>query len=316
MTSQKQKKDIHQRFPNNINEMIPIRLKDRLWLKLFLSASIPLMIGIFTLVTTLQQQKLSTLQREQDKTDARLLREQSEQHTARLQKDNIYSTYLDEVTKLLMSSNETKRLVYIRAKTLVSLQKLNADRRKNVLLFLYESELIYHNPQKPMTSLLKVDSADFNGVSFEGTDESICSFKFLYLTHAYLSNASFISCYIDYSNFSSTIMHNTVFFKSLLFRTSFKFALLDKADFSSAKFYQTNFSGASLVGCNFTDAHWVNQAVDFTSANLTGAIISNKLLERSTLKNALLPNGTWGPIQTKNLVLNGDAELGVSKIFI
>ncbi|CAF1437817.1 unnamed protein product [Rotaria magnacalcarata] len=287
---------------------MPISIKDRVWLKLLLSALIPLMIGIFTVVTTIHQQKMSSLQREQEKQDAHLLRRQSDNQTAHRHKETIYATYLDDVTKLLLSNNETKRLVYIRAKTLVTLQQLDSERRKDVLLFLYESELIYHNPLKTTTTLLKVNNADFNGISFQRTEKVECTFKFLYLHHVYLSNASFIDCYIDYSNFSHSLMYNTVFFKALLFRTSFKFALLDRANFNQAKFYQTDFSGASLAGCNFRDAHWIHQGLTFTSANLTGAILSNQQLERSILTNALLPNGTWGPIRTTSLVVNGDAE--------
>ena len=44
-------------------------IKDRrFWSKLFLSALVPLMIGIFTVITTIQQQKLSTLQRQHGQT--------------------------------------------------------------------------------------------------------------------------------------------------------------------------------------------------------------------------------------------------------
>ncbi|CAF3014548.1 unnamed protein product [Rotaria socialis] len=287
---------------------MPITEKDRVWLKLLLSALIPLMIGIFTVVTTIQQQKMSSLQREQDKNDALLLREQSDNQTAHRHKETIYATYLDDVTKLLMSNNETKRLVYIRAKTLIILQQLDSERRKDVLLFLYESELIYHHPLTTITTLLKVNNADFNGIHFERTEKVECTFKFLYLHHVYLSNASFIGCYIDYSNFSHSLMYNTGFSKALLFRTSFRFASLDRANFNQAKLFLTDFSGASLVGCNFRDAYWTNQSVTLTSANLTGAILSNQQLQRSILTNALLPNGTWGPIRRTSLVVNGDAE--------
>ncbi len=80
----------------NISEM-KIKITNRNWIKLVLSALIPLMIGVFTVVTTVQQQKLSTLQREQDKKEALLLRQQSEHQADNLHKENIYTIYLDDV---------------------------------------------------------------------------------------------------------------------------------------------------------------------------------------------------------------------------
>ncbi|CAF1345507.1 unnamed protein product [Adineta ricciae] len=70
----------------------------------------------------------------------------------------------------------------------------------------------------------------------------------------------------------------------------------------------TDFVGASLVGCNFSGARLVNQNTDSIGTNLTGSIIPDEPLIRSKLYNSILPNGTWGPIPSKNLVVNGDAE--------
>ncbi|CAF4578315.1 unnamed protein product [Rotaria sp. Silwood1] len=64
----------------------------------------------------------------------------------------------------------------------------------------------------------------------------------------------------------------------------------------------------SLIECDFTGALWTENSIDFTSTNLSGAIISNEQLGNSTLYNCILPNGTWAPIRTDNLVVNGDAE--------
>jgi len=281
-------------------------------LKLFLSALIPLMIGVFTVITTVQQQKMSSLQRAQDKQDALLLRQQSEYQADNLNKEKVYAAFLDEVSKILMSANEKSSLIQIRAKTLASLRQLDSERKKYLLLFLYDTELISRDSQKPISSVLKVNDADFNGIYFRGTLESSCSFMYLYLHDVHLSNASFIDCYIDWSNFSSSTMYKTVFFKARLLRTSFKFALLDNANFSQATFFQMNFIGASLIACNFTGATWTNQTVDFSGANLTGAILSDQQLSKSILSNALLPNGTWGPIQRENLLINGNAERNVS----
>lgn len=169
------------------------------------------------------------------------------------------------------------------------------------------------NPRnQSISSLLNINDADFGGIHFQKSSETDCRFIHLYLHRVHLSNASFINCYIDYSNFSYSTMYKTMFPRALLMRTSFKFALLDKSSFSEATLFKTNFLGASLVDCNFTNIFCRYQSIDFTNANLTGSILPSKQLLKSIYDNAILPNGTWGPIRSENLILNGDAEQNVS----
>ncbi|CAF1289468.1 unnamed protein product [Adineta steineri] len=283
-----------------------IESNHRICFKLILAALIPLMIGIFTIVTTVIQHKISVQQRQQDKQESNLFREQSERHADNLQKETILVKYLDDISNLLMLDNQSKIFAQIRTKTLTTLRQLDAERKKSILLFLCESELICRNPQYLNSSLVKLNDADFNGIQLDGTDDNKCSFTRLKLYDAYLSNSSFIDCYIDYSDFSHTTMNKVVFFKRVLIRTSFKFASLNEAKFCNMKLSTINFIGASLIRSDFTGTVWDNTTVDFTNANLTDAKLSDKQLKNSTLDNCILPNGTWGPIRTKNLVANGD----------
>ncbi|UJR18646.1 hypothetical protein I4U23_005554 [Adineta vaga] len=285
----------------------------RSWLKLLLSALVPLLIGVFTIITTIQQQKLSTLERKHDKQESLLLRQQSEHQADNLHKENIYATYLDDVSNLLILDKE-KSLMQIFAKTLASLRQLDSERKKHLFMFLYDSKLINSPATRTNSSLLELKDADFNGIRFRGTTGASCSFKYLYLYNVYLSNASFINCYIDRSNFSFSTMYKTTFSEARLLRTSFKFAILDQSGFNQATFFQMIFIGASLVGCNFTNTifsrheHGVSYLIN---VNLTGVVISDQQLTRSILNNSVLPNGTWGPIDTNNLIVNGDAERNV-----
>jgi uncharacterized protein YjbI with pentapeptide repeats len=284
----------------------------REWMKCFFSALVPLMIAVFTVVTAVLQQNLSLQQREQDKQDALLLRQQSERQADNIRKETVFATYLDDVSKLLLMENETQILIHIRMKTLTSLRQLDPELKQRLLLFLYESELIYNDDRRPIPSLLKLNYADFNDIVFKGTIENRCSFLHLYLREAYLSNSLFIGCYIDRSTFSNAIMYKATFFKTLLLRSSFRSALLDKANFSYSKLNIMDFCGASLVGSDFTGAILVRDGVNLINTNLTGAIISNKQISNTTFYNCILPNGTWGPIYTKNLIVNGDVEENVS----
>lgn len=285
-----------------------IETNHRLCLKLTLSALIPLMIGVFTIVTTILQQKSSYQQREQDKHDAHLLREQSHRLADNLQKESVLVNYLNDISNLLMSQNHTKILIHIRTKTLTSLRQLDADRKRYLLLYLYESELLYQDLDYQNPLGLKISGADFNGIQFIGTIYNKCSFVRIHLFDVYLSNTSFNECYIDRSNFSYSKMSNAKFFQGTLIRVTFKFSLLDNTCFCYMKLSMMNFVGATLVEANFTGSYWEKANVDFTNANLTEAILSDVQLTNSTLENAVLPNKTWGPIEMKNLVINGDLD--------
>lgn len=295
---------------NSLNNVkTKIETNHRIWLKIILSALIPLMIGVFTVVTTLIQQRSSFQQREQDKNDNTLARQQSDRIAETLQRETILVSYLNDVSKLLMSENHSRILIHIRTKTLTTLRQLDSDRKRLLFLFLYESELIEENPIK---KILQIHGADFNGIQLNGTKESECVFVYLNAYNVYLSNTTFIKCFIDRSNFTSSIMYNAKFIQSLLIRVSFITALLDNAHFSNMKISNTTFAGASLAQSNFIGTVWDKSTVDFTNANLTEAILSNEQLENSTLDNCILPNKTWGPIITRNLVINGDIKQNVS----
>ncbi len=283
----------------------------REWIKLCLSASIPLMIGIFTVVTTIQQQKLSTQQREQDKQDAFLLRQHSERQADNLRKESVLNTYIDDVSNLLMLENRTRSLLHIRMKTLTSLRLLDSERKNHLFLFLYENQLIQKDSQQPISSLLKVDGTDFSGIYFQGTKDRQCSFTGLHLYGAHLSNSSFINCQLWSANFSKSIMYNTMFYYTDLRSSLFNLSSLNKANFSGTSMTGVKFIGASLIECDLSGARWAPY-IDFTNANLTGSIISNEQLRNSRLNYSVLPDGTWGPINPKNLVVNGDVEQNVS----
>ncbi|CAF2663746.1 unnamed protein product [Rotaria sp. Silwood2] len=203
------------------------------------------MIGIYTIVITILQQKISIQQREQDQQDALLLRQQSKRRAENVQKEIVSATYLDDLFETFNIRKPNKKFGSSSSENIDSSSTVGSREKKHLLLFLYESELIYCYSELPYLFLLKLTDADFNGIYFKGSLETKCSFSRLNLYGAYLSNSSFIDCYIDRSNFSSLTMYKALFFRTHLTRTWFKFTFLDKANFSNTKFFYTYFLGAS-----------------------------------------------------------------------
>ncbi|CAF4606740.1 unnamed protein product [Rotaria sp. Silwood2] len=246
------------------------------WIKLLMSALIPLTILVFAIVDTILQVKLTSQQLEQDREQQFLLRKQSDDQVDIQQKDTLLATYLSDILTILQGDDPLASLTDMRAITLATLRSLDPQRKKDILLFLYNNELIFRYPSESISTLLQLNGANFNGISLQSTIEEKCSFTRLYLYGTYLSNTSFIRCDIDHSYFSHVIMHRTLLSNTFVTQTSFNFAFLDKSRFINTKFYMTSFLGALLTDSNFTGSVWPENTVDFTNANLSGAILSNE----------------------------------------
>ena len=282
------------------------------WLKFVMSALIPLMIGIFTVVTTVLQQDNAIQQRDHDKLQALLQRKQSDSQADDLRQETVFAKYLDDITKLLLLDNETHYLMYIRSKTLATLRQLDPSRKNQIILLLYDNKLIYRHPDRLISNFLKLNEADFNGIYLRGTLEFKCFFLRLYLHDVYLSNSSFIDCNLERANFSYSTMLRSSFVNTALMRASFSYCVLDKSNFTRARLSYSSFHGATLANSDFTGAIWLEKSVNFTNSNLTGAILSSRQLTNALMYNSVLPNGTWGSMFAESLVINGDLEKNVS----
>ncbi|CAF1300066.1 unnamed protein product [Didymodactylos carnosus] len=264
------------------------------WLTLLVTALVPLMIGVFTVVITIAQQSSADRQRQQE-----------QQQADNLQNERIFSVYVDDISKLLLTKEVTmdnKALIYIRTKTLSSLRKLDTQRRKHLLLFLYESQLLqYDKAKKHDRSTLNLAGANLNHIHIEKPT----NFNNLSLPGVELNNASFINCHLQHSRFADAEMNNIIFTNSFLLGARFSRCSLERADFRNTTLAQVSFKSAVLRHADFTRA-WT-KGVDFTNADLYGALMTEKhLREAALLNNARLPNGSFATIQDKNLVINGE----------
>ncbi|UJR19683.1 hypothetical protein I4U23_022817 [Adineta vaga] len=280
-----------------------VRRKPSGWCKLAISALVPCILGIFTIVFTLQQQELSKQQQEQERW-----------HQLDSQQQTSFGTYINDVSNYLAqqlnvhTGFDKTSLLYIRTKTLTVLRILNAERRKYVLLFLYESGLIrdFH---------LDLRGADLSNVQLIGPYK----LDNLYLPGVFWSNAMFVDCQLTNATFDRSIMNNTHFIRSKLDSASFVEAILNYTNFRGSDIMQANFTGAHMVGANFLDAEVVQGNI-FINSDLLGARFTKEQFQGQRLTtvphkldHARLPNGTFGPIDAKkNLVRNGDAEWNCS----
>jgi uncharacterized protein YjbI with pentapeptide repeats len=144
----------------------------------------------------------------------------------------------------------------VRAQTLSVLEGLDPDRKRILLLFLYESGLIYE--RKLVVSLVAANLRDINlrGANLED----------IHLRKAILSSANLSEASLNRANLS---------------RTNLRWANLSRTNLSEA-----SLRGANLRGADLSGAH-------LNRANLSGAVglTDEQIAAAASLKGATMPNG-------------------------
>jgi uncharacterized protein YjbI with pentapeptide repeats len=259
---------------------------------------VPLVIGIFTIVTTIEHYNVNNQNRIKDMEIASRQRDQELKQADTLQQETVYAVYTKDIGELslkLKTNNITsieldQQLKVARAKTLSAIRQLNAKRKGHLIQFLYESGLIFTN-----RSAIDLSTADLSDASWASRIGMRFRFPYIALTNIVLTNTSFVNSYMLGANFTGSQLNNANFSGTYLFATNFKDCDLVNADLRGIQ-----------------DHYSIMQNV-----NLSGAILSDP--PPRLISNAILPNGSYVFYsndslqsdlfnQSNNLIFNGDAN--------
>ncbi|CAF2260461.1 unnamed protein product [Rotaria magnacalcarata] len=253
---------------------------------------VPLTLGVATTLLSIQQTKLNQKNRENDIDIAQKQRQQDVFLAVQAEKERILATYLQDLATLLLDKNiifdkNSAVSSIVRAKTLTTLIQMDAPRKRQVILFLYEAKLIKRNSKYALINLF---DADLDNLDMSLSESKIKHYKTyekidIQLRGASLVNSSFKWRHLDFSDFSQADLKGT----------NFQYADLSNVDFSYAHLSNTDFRMAN-----------VSKAM-FAYANLSNSSITDEQLSTAlTLQGAILPNHATAPVE--NLIMNGDAE--------
>ncbi|CAF1253070.1 unnamed protein product [Rotaria sordida] len=246
---------------------------------------VPLMLGVATLMLTIQNTKDAKENREKDFLIAQREREQTAYLAEEERQDKRLTKYLNDISTLVFSNQTLDPL--LRAKTLNVLRQLDAQRKREVILFLYDAKLIRTdiNSGIPIISLqdVNLDNVDFSDLRSPYTQRTS---NFYYDTHI---------------NLRGVFLRNTSFQRRTLCRSDLAQTDCTHADFSSADLSEVDFSYAKLIECNFENARF--DSVNLQNANLSQSNITDEQLATAlTYQGAILPNRTVA--KNKNLLIN------------
>ncbi|CAF4165761.1 unnamed protein product, partial [Rotaria sp. Silwood2] len=249
-------------------------------MKLISSVGIPLTIGIFTLVTTLQNRHIARQEREQDINQA-----QDEQREA------VFITYINDISRFRDQNlqNLTKnadKLVYIHSKTLAALRTLDVERKKNILLFLRDSSLLSEDENSILSE------ADFSRIHLENDE---CLFFKVIFSGANFYRTSFRNCLFDNVIFRRTDFRFSDLAGSIFMDVQFIECSINEAIFHDTILSEVTFNGTTLARADFSRAKL--DSIHLFNVNLTKAIFDNQTQVISLeIKNSILPNGSFSQI--------------------
>ncbi len=284
------------------------KLRRSSWMRLLISTLPSIIFGVFTVVFTLQQNSSSRATREQD-----------QRYADAQSKRAIFDNYIDIISERLLNPqfnrSDYEHLQTIRVKTLTTLRHLDRNYKKEIILFLYENNLI--RSTLPIEKRLDLDGADLSdGIQFRRSITNRCILNHLYLSGVFASNILFDGCELEQSIFDRSILSQSQFINCSLENSSFIESFLHQTNFHNTDLDRTNFTGAILTETTFFNG--IFQQVDLTNADLFQSNLTDKQLQiffnttkKNILFNTCFPNGSFSYIDSKQLVKNGGAELQV-----
>jgi cell division protein FtsB len=255
------------------------------WLELLV---VPLaLLGIGLWFTTRQETRQQQIENQRAEAERELAKQSAQDETLQTYLDQMSQLALDE--SLLTSEDDSAIRTLARARTLVVLDALDSsDRKRRVLRFLYEMDLIQAKSSgKPIIKLSYANLHNFKA-------RSIRLLKGANLTQATLSGAELYKADLVGTNLSGANLSNTDLSDANLRDAKLCSASLDDdTDLSDAVLISADFSdceglwerGARISGADLNGA-------DLSKADLTNTDITKKQREQvKSFEGATMPNG-------------------------
>ena len=241
------------------------------WLNLLGVLAIPAVVGLGAAWYTAQQAKVSAM----ENTDN--------------QREAAFQGYLDKMSDLLLQEHlrtsppDSEVRSIARARTLAIFPQLDDIRKRRLLRFLYESDLIKKDTGKEILDLngLSLYELSLVGIDMRKIDLSGVSLRDDDLSEANLSGA----------DLSHAIILRAILIKTNLSEADLSHTLLCEADLSEADLSHALLCGADLRSANLSGAILSEATLD--GADLREAIVTSEQLQTArSLKGAILPDGS------------------------
>lgn len=213
------------------------------------------------------------------------------------QREVALQAYIDKMSELLFekglreSQPEDEVRLIARARTLTVLAGLDADRKGNLLQFLYEARLINKDVRG---GILNLEGANLNDINLYNVNLRQATLSKTHLRKAKLSRTSLREIDLSYADLDHADLSYADLSQAYLRSTHLVSANLYEADLLKANLRNANLSHANLCNANLDEADLYN--ADLEAANLIGAtVFTEQLNEAKSLQEATMPDGSKHP---------------------
>lgn len=298
-------------------------LQTRDLLKCLSSIILPLLLGVFTIFITIQQQKIAREHRAEDRQEAfQQRKEQLESAkqdrdnqlviTGERYRDEVLVAYIKEMGELLEKNNyslthHVKLAALTRAKTLNALSQLDGRRNSRVIGFLCETMLLIDDNE---TSVLDISTSVL--VNIEKT--ILISHKqkgILSLTGTTIKNSSFNDVTLENINFSAAQLQDIDFTRTTMKKVSFSSSKLENISGIQSTLQSIDFHGTTLKNVNFSADEWHPQLRQSCEESRNSKPIAmlfqhdidfrQSHIQRMNMENTRLKNVKWQNSELTNV---------------
>jgi uncharacterized protein YjbI with pentapeptide repeats len=202
-----------------------------------------------------------------------------------LQRQESLMTYLNQMENLLLkhelhkSEKGSKVREIARARTLSIFRNLDSKRKRYVLQFLYESQLI--NKVDPVVRLA---GSDLRGAELAGAELTLANFNYVGLDDSDLTRAWLIETSLIGAQLKGTILKSADLTRAIITGANLESANLLMAQLVGANLKMAKLSKACLTGANLEGANL--EGANLEGADLGGANLKNTKLEGTHLEGA------------------------------
>lgn len=211
------------------------------------------------------------------------------------QQHEIMSSYLEQMTKLLLEENlrnskaEDEIRTVARSITLNAARQLDSSRKGQLLKFLYEADLIggcepgsapFQTGKCNAISILNLNEAKLEETRFDRP----VPLPGINLENVVLSKAELPKIDLTKAIMNNAVLTGTTLDGAYLTDAKLRSAKLDNADLEQANLFRANLIHSVLTRANLTGASL--EKADLRCAELQGAILTNAKLAEAKFKNA------------------------------
>ncbi|CAF4012557.1 unnamed protein product [Rotaria sordida] len=241
-------------------------------LTLLCAALLPIALGVYTAITTAQEEKVADERRQFDLEQAAEYRQQA-----------IYDKFLDDIFKLEKGGyfNEEKNpWAFANARFRAAHRQWDAIRKADTLQFLKENQLIgrtlgiKNRAVNKVDDIIRLNDLNFDNISLTSPTGSLNQLN------------------LEYVVFDQVSMINARFSFVNLRETSFSYSRLNNVKFSDSSLAYASFNSTELDGTDFGNTNMIG--VKFSNIDLCTTTLTEIQLQQIVFTNSILPNSTIG----------------------